>query len=353
MNDETKSKQIVDEHGEKDVPPPAEMDVQTSLLSVSDDEPSEEDAVADDGTKPFWKRRAVWIAVIAIVVIVVAGLVGGLVWSVRTREEALSDCRQSGVQIRKLAKAPLGEDIIEAEDIEKADVADAKTWEALQKDQKRLTGLSQKEVPVCNATSHGGAQKQRSGAEASLASWKSARASVEKSAKAVAASRDAKILKDNRDGLTTKTAQAKQLLDSSSGKVTDDATRTALSQQIDAANALLGNQKAKLADLQQASQALDGAVNGVNASVQAKADADAQVAAQAQAAAQAAQAAQEAQQQIQAQNQSAGGGSSTSSQNGLEPGRIHFGGYGSFEEWMAHQIPLGNGCNAAGVCGIG
>ncbi|WEV64269.1 hypothetical protein [Bifidobacterium sp. ESL0732] len=346
MNDEAKSEQIADERGEKNVLPPSESDVGTDLLSVSDDGSNEDDKISDDGSQPFWKRRAVWIAVIAIVVIVVAGLVGCIAWSVRAREEALSDCRQSGVEIRKFAKAPLGKDAIDAEDIEKADVADTKIWEGLQQDQKALTGLARKEVPICNATSHVAAQEQQRRANASLVKLKKARASVEKSAKAVVASRDAKILKDNRDGLTAKVGQAKQLLDSSAGKVADDATRTVLSQQIDAANGLLGSRKVKVADLQQTSKTLDDAVNRVNASVQAKAEADAQAA---QAAAAAAQAQVAQQQARNGQGQAAGGGS----QGNQQPERIHNGGYNSFKEWMAHQKPPGNGCNAAGFCAIG
>ncbi|WEV74229.1 hypothetical protein OZX74_01300 [Bifidobacterium sp. ESL0798] len=213
-----------------------------------------------------------------------AGTAGVVAFNVHTKDEAISDCRHYTAQIRKLAGTPLAGTVIEAAKVDKQGVADGKTWEMLQTDQKKLSDLAQKNVPACDATSRSAAQKQESVAAASLKSLKSARRDVGTSAKAVLVSRDAKTLKDVRDALTAKAGQAKQLLDSSAGNVADDATRTALSQQIDAANGLIGNQQSKLVDLQQAAQTLDGAVNAVNASVQAKAVADAeaaQVAAQA------------------------------------------------------------------------
>ncbi|WEV42184.1 hypothetical protein OZX57_01410 [Bifidobacterium sp. ESL0682] len=269
-----------DEHGGKDTPPPAEADVQTVLPNVGGDESSEHDVVSDADVQPFWKRRVVWIAAIAVVVVAVAGIAGAVVWSGHAKDEALADCRQYTAQVRKLNKTSLDNKTVEATKVDKNGVADVNTWEALQRDQKKLTNLTHKGVTVCDATSRKVAQKQESEASSSLESLKSARKTVENSAKAVLASRDAKVLKDVRDSLTAKVGQAKQLLDSSAGNVADENTRTVLSQQIDAANGMLGNGQAKLTDLQQAAQSLDGAVSGANASVQAKTDADAQVAAQ-------------------------------------------------------------------------
>ncbi|WEV59282.1 hypothetical protein OZX67_01540 [Bifidobacterium sp. ESL0728] len=283
MNNESKSGQT-DERREKDAPPTAVEDVQTALSGVGGEKAgaealSEPGSVADGGKQPFWKRRVVWIAVVAVVVIVMAGIAAVVIWNGRVEDEALSSCRQYTGQIRRLRGTSLGNDAIQAAKVEQKNVADAKTWEALQGSEKKLADLKQRKVPTCDATSRADAQKQQTGASSSLKSMKAARTNVEKSAKAVLASRDAKILKDTRDGLAAKVGQAKQLLDSSAGNVADDATRAALSQQIDAANGLLGNGQSKLVDLQQASQALDGVMNGVNASVQAKTEADAQAAA--------------------------------------------------------------------------
>ncbi|MDF7640279.1 hypothetical protein PT279_01525 [Bifidobacterium sp. ESL0784] len=286
MNDEVESGQVADERGEKSAPPPDVLDAQAASPSAGDEQSDEGEAASGGDKLPFWRRPAVWIAAIAVVVIIVAGAAGVVAFNAHTKDEALSNCRQYAAQIRKLAGAPLDDKVIEAAKADKKGVADGKTWETLHGDQKKLSDLAQRSVPACDAVSRTAAQKQEGVAAASLKSLKLARRAVGTSAKAVLASRDVKTLKDVRDALTAKVGQAKQLLDSSAGNVADDATRTVLSQQVDAANRLIGNEQSKLADLQQAAQTLDGVVNAVNASVQAKAAADAeaaQAAAQAQA----------------------------------------------------------------------
>ncbi|WEV65625.1 hypothetical protein [Bifidobacterium sp. ESL0764] len=331
MNDEAKSEQTADERGEKDVPPPAGPSSHTASPRAGE-APNEHDVVAAEGRSPFWKRRVVWMVVVALAVVVVAVVVGGMVWSRHVKDEALSGCRQQAGQIRHLAGTSLGKDAIEAGKVGKKDVADAKTWEALQGSQKKLAGLVREGVPACDATSRVAAQGQKSKAAALLKSMEKARANVEKSAKAVLVSRDIKVLKDTQDLLSAKVGQAKQLLDSSAGNVADDATRTALSQRIDAANGLLGSHKGKVADLQQTSQALDDAVNGVNASVQAKAEADAQAAA----AAAAAQARAAQQQERNRQGQAAGGGSSALASPKHYPNE---GAWDAYQKYLAEHPP--------------
>lgn len=278
MNDETNLEPTVDEHGEEGIPPPDRAGARVTLPPDENGKLHDGGVGSDKAEWPFFKQRTLWIVVAAVAVIVVTGVVGGVAWNQHAKDQALSSCRQYAGQVRELVKTPLGKNVVEAEKVSEKDVADGESWKVLHRDQKKLTDLTQKGVPVCDATSRSAAQKQESVAAASLKSLKSARAAVTKSAKKVLASREAKTLKDTQSALAAKAAQAKQLLDSSAGTVADDATRRALSQQIDTANGLLGNKQSKLADLQQTSQALDSAMNSVNASAQAKAAADAEAA---------------------------------------------------------------------------
>ena len=101
---------------------------------------------------------------------------------------------------------------------------------------------------------------------------------ISTAAKAVLASRDAKILEDAKSTLAGKKDEAARLLGDSDGKVADNATRDALQKAIDQAGGVKGG-KAK--DYQDAASALQSAVDQVNASMQAKAQADQQAADQA------------------------------------------------------------------------
>ncbi|WEV69163.1 hypothetical protein OZX73_07880 [Bifidobacterium sp. ESL0775] len=276
--------QTAQNRGEKDVPPPVVDDggPEWEVSEPDSDNQSTED-IADTSAKkhPFRRRKVLWIVVIVVAVLVAIGVAGGVAWNGHAKEEALSDCRQSAEAMKELAGKDLDKNTIEALKIEKKDVADTLVWQKLRKGEKALTRFQHAAMPSCDATSRAAAEGQRRKASAQLDSLKSTRTGVRVLAKRVLASRDAKTLKDTRDGLAAKTGQAKQLLDSSAGNVADEATRSALSQQVEAANGLLGDQKSKLAVLQQMSKALDDAMNGVNASIQAKAAADAQAAAEA------------------------------------------------------------------------
>lgn len=101
----------------------------------------------------------------------------------------------------------------------------------------------------------------------------------------------AKKLADAKTKLQTTVDTASKLLTDSDGKVADNATRDALKKAIDAAKKLLKEGK-ETDPAKYVTKALDDAVNGVNASVEAKRKADEEAAAQAAAEAAAAAAAQ-------------------------------------------------------------
>ena len=97
-------------------------------------------------------------------------------------------------------------------------------------------------------------------------------------AAAVFASRDAKVLDDARSALGGKKDEASKLLADSDGKVADNATRDGLQQAIGQAGRVKGDE-AK--DCRDAANALQAAIDRVNASIQAKSQADQQAAEQA------------------------------------------------------------------------
>lgn len=108
---------------------------------------------------------------------------------------------------------------------------------------------------------------------------------VEQVQKAVSA----KTLNDAKAKLQTTVDAASKLLSDSDGKVQDNATRDTLKKAIDAANKLLKENK-ETDPAKYATKALDDAIGGVNASVEAKRKADEEAAAAAAAAQAAAQA---------------------------------------------------------------
>jgi len=101
-------------------------------------------------------------------------------------------------------------------------------------------------------------------------------AAVGRDARAVLASRDAKVLDAAKATLNAKKGEAAKLLDDSEGKVADNATRDGLQKAIDRAGQVKG---AEAKTYQDAVNDLQVAINQVNASVQAKSQAD-QLAAQ-------------------------------------------------------------------------
>ncbi|MBB2955794.1 hypothetical protein FHX77_001226 [Bifidobacterium commune] len=259
---------------------------EADLLS---DDAALDDVASTEARPVFWHRRSTLVAVGAAALVIVLAAGGGFAWNTHERDAALSGCREHAASFSKLRDAKDGKDVVEALGVGRDGVADAGTWDALQRADKEWGRLRGQGVPSCDASSRRAARDREREAASRPDSLRGARAGLDSAAKAVLGSRDAKALSDARGSLSGKVGEYRGLLESSAGNVADDATRTALSQQLDAAGGLLGSKDARLADLQAAVQSLDGAADGVNASVRAKADADAQAAAAAQAQAQAAE----------------------------------------------------------------
>lgn len=253
---------------------------------------------ASAGRRPRWLVPVI-VAVVSVIV-VVAGLVGWRVVENRRHDAALDSCNRAVKALQGKTGPARMAGYREAAGVNAGQVKDAGTVLAMARSVKNAEGLRQPTIRCEASMSTGGLNAQAGQAGRLDGKY----AAVAKAAGAVLASRDAKTLEDARTALNAKKEEASKLLADSDGKVADKATRDGLQQAIDQAGQVKGDAAKAYQD---AANALQAAIDQVNASVQAKSQADQQ------AAEQAAQA-QAAQRQAQRTAPSYGGG-----RNGYTP----------------------------------
>ena len=304
------------------------------------------------------KCRPKWlIPLIALVVVSVLAVAGAFAWRAyehRRHYSALSSCSQAVDNLNRLTRPFMLARYREAEAVQADQVKDVKIINAMSHSVKAAGGLRPPTVQ-CKASMSTDALNAEAGKARRI---DSRFAVVAKSAKAVLASRDAKVLDDAKAALDGKKGEASRLLSDSDGKVADNATRDGLQKAIGQAGQVRSG-KAKA--YQDAADALQAAIDQVNASVQAKSQADQQ------AAAQAAQA--QAAQQAAPSNNGGRGGYTPSYRPSINRG----GGGGGYTPAPAPAAPQGggsgsgssaanrlppldtthHGCNPDGSCGIG
>ena len=336
--------------GDRGISPP-------SGLEDSQTPPASESAEDPDGatrTRPRWMIPVVTAA--AVVVLIAAGLICWQVVSNREHTQAVERCSGAVARLEKPAGGAAARmaRYQEAAGISSDQVKDVKTVIAMARAVKNAGGI--KPQPVrCDASMTTGELK----AAADKAKDLNGRYDkLDKAAKAVLASRDAKDLDDARTALAAKKEEASRLLGDSDGKVADNATREALQNAIGQAEQTKGGKAKAWRD---AAGPLQSAIDQVNASMQAKAQADQQ------AAEQAAQAA--AQAQAQAVQQAApsygggytpsygqGGGGGWSAPAPAAPAPAPSKSQGSSRNWndfLNRPDNTMHGCRPDGGCGIG
>ena len=252
------------------------------LESVSDPVGGEVSApvaiVPEGGGAPSGGRRPKWLvpAVVAVVVVVVvvAGLVGWRVVENRRHDAALDSCNRAAKTLQDKTGSDRLAQYREAAGIKSDQVKDTSTVVAMARSVKDAEGIRKPTVRCKAAMSTGDLNAAADQARKIDGKY----AAVDRAAKAVTASRDAKTLEDAKAALDAKKEEAARLLADSDGKVTDNATRDGLQQAIDQAGQAKGDQAKAYRD---AVGALQAAIDRVNASVQAKSQADQQAAAQA------------------------------------------------------------------------
>ena len=312
-------------------------------------------ATGKESNRPKWLVPAASAAV--VVVLIAAGVVCLRVVSNREHTQAVERCSVAVARLEKPSGGAAARTARyqEAAAISSDQVKDAKTVVDMARAVKNAGGI--KPQPVrCDASMTTGELKAAADKAEDL---NGRNGKLDRAAKAVLASRDAKDLDDARAALGAKKEEASRLLGDSDGKVADNATREALQKAITLADLAKGKAK----DYRDAAGPLQSAIDQVNASMQAKAQADQQ------AAEQAAQAA--AQQQAQAVQQAA-----PSYGGGYTPSRPSYRQGGGGGGWSAPapaapapSTPQGNsqswndflnepdnsmhGCRPDGGCGIG
>lgn len=240
------------------------------------------------GRRPKWLMPA--IAGGAAVVLLAAGGTGLAVWRHRVeteRQAALSSCRMQLADLdeayRLLDETLNGQDVSDARKITADQVADTATvdtlTQAVERAKTRGTG------PTCDETADKGALDTSTATAKTLTAEADTRRSelADAAAKTVA-SRDEKALSDARSTLDAVKAEARQLYDTTDGKVQDSTTRDKLKTTIDNANADTVDNANK------STEQIRTAMDTVNQSKAAKEEADRQ-AAEAKAKAEAAEAA--------------------------------------------------------------
>ena len=322
--------------------------------------------VPEDGGAPSGGRHPRWLVpvVVAVVVVVVAGFMGWRVVENRRHDAALDSCSQAVKTLQDKTDSDRLAGYRQAAGIKADQVKDAKTVVAMARSVKDAEGIKEQTIR-CKASMSTGDLNATAGQAGKI---DGRFAAVARAAKAVTASRDAKALEDARTALDGKKEEASRLLADSDGKVADNATRDTLQQAIDQAGQAKGDKAKAYRD---AANALQAAIDRVNASMQTKSQADQQAAAQAQAAQQQAQK-QPAQRQgttqrRQASSNSGRRGSTQSRRPAYRPSGNRGGGGGgsapstpqggggdkSWIDELKNQKPYGEACNSAGVCGIG
>ena len=320
--------------------------------------------VPEGGGAPSGGRRPRWlvtvvVAVVVAVVVVVAGLVGWRVVENRRHDEAFESCSRAVKTLQGKTGSAQMDSYREAAGIKSDQVKDAKTVVAMARSVKDAEGIRQRTIR-CKASMSTGDLNEAAGRAEKL---DGEYAAVDKAAKAVLASRDAKALDDARTALDGKREEASRLLAYSDGRVADAAVRDGLQQAIDQA----GQSKTDTTKaFQDAAAALQAAIDRVDASMQARSQAD-QQAAQAQAAQ------QQTRQQGTAQRRqaSSGNGRRGSAQSrrpayrpsgnrdggdsgsAPAPSRAQNGGGSdsSLDDWINHVDP--SPCKKGQACGIG
>ena len=338
------------------------MDLQSVSDPVEGKDTAPPTIVPENGGDPPGRTRLKWlapvIAVVAAVVVVVAGLVGWSVVGNRRHDSALDSCNQSVKTLQGKTGSDHMTQYREAAGIKSDQVKDASTVVAMARSVKNAEGLKPPAIR-CKASMSTGDLDALAGQARKL---DGRFAAVARAARGVVASRDAKVLDDAKAALGGKKDEASRLLADSDGKVADNATRDGLQQAIDQAGRVKGDEAE---DCRDAANALQAAIDRVNASMQAKSQADQEAAEQA-AQAQAAQ--RPATQQAPSYgggrsgytpayrpsaNRGGGGGGSAPAPAPAAPQGGSSGGGFDWDAWLNRPDNTMHGCNPDGSCGIG
>ena len=286
------------------------------------------------------------IVAVAAVVLVVAGLVGWHVVETRQHDAALNSCSRAEKTLQEKTGSAMMASYREASRVKVDQVNDAKTVANMSRSVKTAGGLEPPSFQCKASMSADDLNAQANKAKELDGEY----AAVSKSAKAVIASRDAKTLEDAKAALNAKRDEASKLLGDSDGKVADSAVRDNLQKVIDQ----VGQIKADTAKAyRDAVNALQSAIDQVNASMQAKSQADQLAAQQAASSNNSGRSGYTPAYRPSTNRGGSGGGYAPAPAPAAPQGGNTGEGF-DWNKWMQSHKPIGNhGCNPDGSCGIG
>ena len=246
---------------------------------MTDQKPEVEKTATIDGTSQDagapWFRRKRFLLLAAVSVVVLVGGVGGFMAVDHSRSVELDDCT-AGVARYAQAEARLHDARVgaaAAAQVTAGEVADPVVVQRLSESMGRKVDVVSLK---CEPGYSSGRLHGNAGVLKSSASKVDALAqTVERQARDVMASREARTLADAKAELTQAVKDAQDVFDSTDEKVADNATRDRLREALDAANTVLADKSItdpqRYRDVQ---ASLADPVNQVNESVNAKASAD-------------------------------------------------------------------------------
>ncbi|PKV10117.1 hypothetical protein [Bifidobacterium asteroides] len=306
--------------------------------------------VPEDGDAASGKRHPKWlvpviVAVVAVMV-VVAGLLGWRVVESRRHESALDSCNRVTKTLQEKTGSAMMASYREASRVKVDQVKNAKTVANMSRSVKTAGGLEPPSFQCKASMSADDLNAQANKAKELDGEY----AAVSKSAKAVIASRDAKTLEDAKAALNAKRDEASKLLGDSDGKVADSAVRDNLQKVIDQ----VGQIKADTAKAyRDAVNALQSAIDQVNASMQAKSQADQLAAQQAASSNNSGRSGYTPTYRPSTNRGGSGGGYAPAPAPAAPQDGNPSAGF-DWKKWLQSQKPIGNhGCNPDGSCGIG
>ena len=293
---------------------------------------------AERSGRPRWLVPVV--SAVVVVVFVMAGVVSWMVVSGRDHDREAERCSRAVALLERPAGGSAARVARwrEAAEVSSDQVRDVKTVIAMARSVKNAGGI-RPQTFGCDASM----TTQDLKAAADKAEGLNGRYSeLDRAAKAVLASRDAKDLDDARTALDAKKEEASRLLGDSDGKVADNASREALQQAIGQAEQTKGDKAQAWRD---AAASLQSAIDQVNASMQAKIQAGQQ-----------AKASQQAAPSYRPSYGQSGGGGWTPPTPVQQPVPSTPQGRGGESGAQSRLPPLDtthHGCNPDGSCGIG
>ena len=306
--------------------------------------------VPGDGDAASGKRHPKWlvpviVAVVAVMV-VVAVLLGWRVVKSRRHESALDSCNRAVKALQEETDSAMMASYREASRVKVDQVKDAKIVANMSRSVKAAGGLERPAFQCKASMSADDLNAQASKAKKLDGEY----AAVSKSAKAVIASRDAKTLEDAKAALNAKKDEASKLLGDSDGKVADSAVRDNLQKVIDQVDQIKADTAKAYRD---AVNALQSAIDQVNASMQAKSQVDQLAAQQAASSNNSGRSGYTPAYRPSTNRGGSGGGYAPAPAPAAPQGGNTGEGF-DWNKWMQSHKPIGNhGCNPDGSCGIG